>query len=289
VSLDFEQIQKPGRKLRKLLRKMSARPSPEQVHDFRTNSRQLESTLQAFGLDSSRNGRRVLKPLARLRKRAGKIRDMDVLIGYASNLRRPDGEQECAIELLEHLGAERRRHAKKFHSAARRKGADLRRDIKRSRKQLLKRGSRAQVPGGNHSLPASALQISSELTATARLNHTNLHPFRLKVKALRNILKLSDSPDEKLLDSLGQVKDAIGEWHDYQELISIAEKVLDHGSQCRLIHELKHMSRNKYCAALAQAERLRKQQLGFTRATGGRSTRPDPSKPVWTAAMRLAA
>ena len=289
MPIDFEQIQKPGRKLRKLLKKMSAEPNPEQVHDFRTSSRQLESTLQAFGLESSRNGHRILKPLARLRKRAGKIRDMDVLIGYTSNLRPPDGEQECALELLEHLGAERRRYAKKFHSTAKSKGPDLRSDLKRGQKHLVKIGSGTQESGTNHSLPASAMQISSELTIPARLNHTNLHPFRLKVKALRNLLKLAQTPDEKLLDTLGQVKDSIGEWHDYEELISIAEKLLDHGSQCKLIRELKEMSRNKYRAALAHAERLRQRQLGPSRQNDGRSQAPSLSKPVWTAAMRLAA
>src|SRR6266702_8962583 len=61
MALDFKQVQKPGRKLRKFLKKMQAQPSPEQIHDFRTNSRQMEATLHAFGLDSARKGRRVLK------------------------------------------------------------------------------------------------------------------------------------------------------------------------------------------------------------------------------------
>jgi hypothetical protein len=44
----------------------------------------MEASLQAFGLENSGLGRRVLKPLSRLRKRAGKIRDMDVLTSYAN-------------------------------------------------------------------------------------------------------------------------------------------------------------------------------------------------------------
>ena len=82
MALDFKRVQKPVRKLRKLLKKMSAEPTPQQVHDFRTNSRNMEATLNAFGLEDSGLGRRVLKLLSRLRKRAGKVRDMDVLTSY---------------------------------------------------------------------------------------------------------------------------------------------------------------------------------------------------------------
>lgn len=107
MALDFDRIQKPVRKLSKLLKKMPARPCPEDVHQFRTQSRQLEANLKAFGLDSARAGGRILKPLARLRKRAGKVRDMDVLTRYASGLPHQTGEQDCSVRLLEYLGAQR--------------------------------------------------------------------------------------------------------------------------------------------------------------------------------------
>ena len=118
MGLDFVRIQKPARKLRKLLKKMPADPGPEDVHDFRTQSRQLEANLQAFRLDSGRVGRRILQPISRLRKRAGKVRDMDVLTGFASRVPAQDGEQECSIRLLEYLGARRDKYARKFHAAA---------------------------------------------------------------------------------------------------------------------------------------------------------------------------
>jgi len=96
MAIDFERVQKPARKLRKLLKTMSAEPTPEHVHDFRTNSRNMEATLQAFALENSGLGRRVLKPLSRLRKRAGKVRDMDVLTTYAASVDAKDGEKNCA-------------------------------------------------------------------------------------------------------------------------------------------------------------------------------------------------
>lgn len=148
--------------------------------------------------------------------------------------------------------------------------------LQKAEQATQKRGS------ANNPVPVSAIEIGLELTTAALLDRTNLHPFRLKVKELRNVLKVAESPDEKVIDLLGQVKDSIGEWHDYEKLISIAEKVLNHG-QCKLIRELKEIIRNKYLVPLAQAERLRAQQLGLSRKNNRRTQTRKPSEPVWIA------
>jgi CHAD domain-containing protein len=44
MALDLNRADKPVRKLRKLLKKMSNPPTPEEVHDFRTNSRRVDAT-----------------------------------------------------------------------------------------------------------------------------------------------------------------------------------------------------------------------------------------------------
>ncbi|HLZ39633.1 MAG TPA: CHAD domain-containing protein [Candidatus Sulfotelmatobacter sp.] len=294
MAIDFDRVQKPARKLRKLLKKMPARPAPEDVHDFRTHSRQLEANLEAFALDTARTGRRILKPLSRLRKRAGKVRDMDVLTGYVSRMPQQDDEQDCSVELLEYLGAQRRKYADKFDAVSRQDGAKLRKVLKKGKRKFAKLESRLDKDsaGGNSIAidpTASAIEIAAELSAPARLNRANLHAFRLKVKELRNVLKLADSPDQRLIDVLGDVKDAIGEWHDWEELIAIAEKALDHGAQCGLIRELKQNARKRYETALAQAEQLRNRYLKISEKKRARSKRPHPGEPVWDAAMKLAA
>ena len=67
-----------------------------------------------MSLDSQPKRRRLLKILGKIRKRAGKVRGMDVLVGFASGVK-PDGEQDCSVQLLEHLGTERRKKAKRLH------------------------------------------------------------------------------------------------------------------------------------------------------------------------------
>src|SRR5260370_17176367 len=113
MPLEPQHIQKPVRKLRKLVKKAPKRPTPDQVHDLRTHTRRFEATAQALRLDSKRNERRVLRALARLRKRAGKVRDMDVLTAHTSNLH-IDKDQDCLIQLLQYLRSPPSHHPTKL-------------------------------------------------------------------------------------------------------------------------------------------------------------------------------
>jgi CHAD domain-containing protein len=291
MAVEFKKVRKPGRTLRKLLKRMGARPTPEQVHDFRTNSRKLEANLEAFGMDGSRLGKRVLKPLSRFRKRAGKIRDMDVLTSYAASIQPQDSEKDCAVQLLEYLGAKRRRHAKKFYGASRQNGPVLIKRLKKLERELAKSEAHIKNGGSPESMASSmALQLGSRLASGARLNHSNLHPFRLKVKELRNVLRLAGDPDQNLLDALGSVKDVIGEWHDWEELVGIAEKTLEHGTPCKLTQTLKATTQKKFDNALSEAEQLRKRYLGLSdKKRPPRSQSAGPPEPLLRAAMKLAA
>jgi CHAD domain-containing protein len=82
MAIDADRIHKPVRKLRQFLKKSPAKPTSGEIHDLRTNSRRLETAVDAIG-PRNKNQERVLRDLTRVRKRAGKIRDMDVLVGHA--------------------------------------------------------------------------------------------------------------------------------------------------------------------------------------------------------------
>jgi CHAD domain-containing protein len=218
---------------------------------------------------------------------------MDVLTGFAATLR-DDGEQDCKVQLLEHLGAKRRKGARKLHGVVANNSNGLRRELKRLSKDLDRTlrqdGSKRGDPkAASAQAAAAALRLESELADTSRLGRQNLHPYRLKVKELRNVLRLAKDPgDKEFVDTLGEVKDAIGEWHDWQELAAIAQKVLGHGPGCNLIRQLKQTTEKKYESALQSAEQMRKQYLAVgrgKRATGVRRA----SKPVWTATSAMAA
>jgi CHAD domain-containing protein len=267
MALDADRIGKTSRKLRKLMKKAPKRPTPDQVHALRTNIRRLEAASETLGPKPSRRERCLLRDLRRIRKRAGKVRDMDVLTADAASLRL-EQEQECAVELLQYLGAKRYKHARRLHAALRQTGQDLGRRVKKFSKRLEKQIPKSDQDSSNGQPPAPteaaavAIRLSSELKMPPKLNRKNLHPYRLKVKELREVLRLAERPaNPELIDVLGEVKDAIGDWHDWDELVAIAARVLNHGVNCRLFAKLKEISREKYDRALSLATRMRKQFL----------------------------
>src|SRR6184192_1983505 len=130
MPVNVDRIQKSVRKVRKFVKKAPRQPTPEQVHDLRTNTRKLESALHALSLDSNGNEQRLLKSVKQIRKRAGKIRDMDVLTANVCSVK-VNGEGDCEVQLLEHLGARRHKYAKKLHSSVLKESAVLKKTLQR--------------------------------------------------------------------------------------------------------------------------------------------------------------
>ncbi len=289
MPVNVDRIQKSVRKVRKFVKKAPRQPTPEQVHDLRTNSRKLESALHALSLDSNGNEQRLLKSVKRIRKRAGKIRDMDVLTAHVCSVKL-NGEGDCEVQLLEHLGARRQKYAKKLHSTVLKESAVLKKTLQREVAELdvLTQDSKPEQAAAQAG--AHALELASQLTDPPRLNRSNLHPYRLKVKELRYVLQMAENNGQaEFVKDLGEVKDSIGEWHDWEELSAIAADVLDHGPGCRLPQELKRIRDSKYEHALALASKLRKTYLKTSQRKKSRTVDAGQqfSRPVLVATAAL--
>jgi CHAD domain-containing protein len=298
MALDAERAAKPIRKLRKLLKKMPAEPSADDVHDFRTSSRRIEATIHSLSLDSGRNGKRVGKQISKLRKCAGKVRDMDVLTDYLSSVSRHREETRCHVRLLEHLGAQRLKYARKLARAIRQCAPELNKRLKRTARQMDKllpsNGKKNPAQNGvSAEVTASALNLLTTLARPARLGKKNLHPYRLQLKELRNVLQMAEKSDRKeFVRQLGEAKDAIGEWHDWEELVAIAKTVLDHGANCTLQHGLRNIANTKYQNAITVTENMRKKSLRMSDRRKKRSPRSAafrPAESVWLATDALVA
>jgi CHAD domain-containing protein len=236
-----------------------------------------------------------MKDLRRCRKRAGRVRDMDVLTEYASTVHLK-GEEDCSVRLLEHLGIQRRKYAKKLYTDVRRLRSPLRKDLKRTAAIL---SGLVQTNGEDPSVrpvapkaAGSAVTLAVQLAAPRRLDKRNLHPYRLKVKELRNVLHMAAGDSPQFVNDLVRVKDAIGEWHDWEELASIATAELNHGSRCGLVAELKRIAGLKYEHALALSQALRSNYLRSSHPHKNRSSAVSPGvprEPVWDAIAMLAA
>jgi len=296
MALDLAGVRRSIHKLRKLLEKARSRPSPAKVHDLRTHTRRFEVTVEAFGLGDRRHERRLLSDLGKLRKRAGSVRDMDVLTGYAATVS-AEGEQDCLVELLEYLGAERYRHARRLRTLLRQDGTALRRRLKRTCKRIERL---IPADGGHESdenrvvrkqAMATALRLSGELLVPGTLSRKTLHPYRLKVKDLRNVLKMATDADGKgFVAQLGDVKDAIGEWHDWEALLTVAAERLNHGTRCRLLREVRAIGDRKYERALSLTNRMRREYLRLPRhrRVARASAGPGPATPVLEATAAMA-
>jgi CHAD domain-containing protein len=258
MAIDAAKIHKSVRKLRKATAKPSKEPTPETIHKLRTSARKLEAFFGTLSPDSQKNERQLIKELRRIRKRAGKLRDIDVLTADLAAVH-VDGETDCQVRILEHLGGDRQRQAGKLRDLIGHRRAKLKARLRRA-SATLDKSLQATEPQLASLAAAESLRLSSELKLPKRLNKRNLHAYRLKLKQLRYVLELAPDPPQ-FVEDLGEAKNAIGEWHDWEELVAIANEVLGHGNNCKLIRKLKETADLKFAHALRVAENLRRNYL----------------------------
>jgi len=299
MALDADALCRQPRKLGKSLKKLRQDSSPDLVHKLRTRTRRFEAMVDALELDSRKNERRLIRALKPVRRRAGRVRDMDVLTQFASRPQLQD-EGDCSIRLLEHLGSARERQARKLQKRTRLDYVLLRERLRKCA-QFLDKTLQARAAGSSpknssrseewaEKATALALRLEAELRNWRALNQENLHPFRLTVKKLRYVLQMAKKADNDFVDALGEVKDSIGEWHDWQELSGIAKKVIEH-SGCKLLQDIDRTAREKFEEALAASNRLRQNYLNRRPQTGRRMKlqRQHATSPAVISASALAA
>ncbi|KAA6461180.1 CHAD domain-containing protein [Acidobacteria bacterium AB60] len=264
MNIDLRRAGKPPRTLRKLLRDLPSRPAPEAVHQVRTQIRKLEAILHAVSPESGKgmarvDGCRILKVLKPIRRAAGRVRDMDVLIAKATSL---TGKSDGVVRLIEHLARMREADAARIHRKVKHRRAEARSLLKGLRRAWEK----MELP--SHAMEASSapLQILAEkLDHWPRLNQENLHDFRKGVKELRYMLQLAPSQGASRLDAYARVKDTVGDWHDWLELKCAAESVLIGEEDEITLQEIRRLVDQKLQGALRAANSLRSRGIHLTR------------------------
>ena len=103
MDFKFGNLQKHVTQLHKSLERLPKRPPPKDVHQLRRQIRSLEAIMNAL---TAGRVRHLLKALILVRKAAGKVRDMDVLVELACSLSTARNA-ECLVQLLEYLGGRR--------------------------------------------------------------------------------------------------------------------------------------------------------------------------------------
>ncbi len=274
MPIDRQRNQTLFRRLSRLLKQTADEPQAQTVHHLRTTARRIESVLQALSPEPDKNQRRLLKELSRVRRRAGRVRDMDVQMGLLRGLkighdaRRKEG-------LMRALSEARSKREKKLAS-----GLDKTtvREIRRRLQKAAQKLSLFQEPpsmAGELDVArpfdpvATALREFMRVArAQGALRADNLHAYRLETKHVRYVAEMAgeDETAQKIVAELKRMQDAIGEWHDWLELTGRAQKELADTPGSPLLAALENVTRAKFREALLVCSEARKQLLEIGRA-----------------------
>ena len=230
-------------KVRALFERMSRQISrvakeltPETVHHFRTNTRRVEALVEQLAPEGGSESK-LLRQLSKLRKRAGRMRDLDVQISFLKELKIPDRQNHRA-QLLEQLAEEKSRRAKKL-AAAFDAGS-----VRKLRNRLRKVSGEINL-GGVDPLRMAFAQLPHPTSAS--LNEKELHACRIAAKRARYLAELSDSPAAKLfIEELKRAQDAVGEWHDVLKVTERAEKLFGGVRDSSLVAVLQNIMRARF-------------------------------------------
>ena len=241
------------RKLRRILRQIQAQPAPELVHQLRTTIRRTEILLASHGLSGKQDGAKLLSQLTKLRRRAGRVRDVDVQI-VALRAVHIGRQEETKSRLMAELEHQRSKQQKRLVVAV----EDRFSDRMRARMRRLEVAV-SSLNGGANGIPRrnklSAARLSravKELIRVAQQQQTftprSLHQFRIQCKKTRYLAELLPGTAD-LIQQLKTMQDSIGDWHDWLTLTQNASRIADDGESPLLAH-LENVTKAKFADAI---------------------------------------
>jgi len=233
------------RRMERNLVRLAEDPNREAVHDFRTTSRRLETLLGLLLPTSDRNQRKLLKLLSRIRRRAGRIRDIDVQLAALRSFKVPHEPRRKTL-LVQRLIDLRVQHEHKLLRLLKKKAlTELTKRIRRASQNLRGRSKRDPLGVANEMLRATptAGPLSDEI----------LHRYRITVKRARYAAEFAPRSAERdsFIAELKQLQDALGSWHDWMTLTRTAARQLGEIEQSSLVAALHNVTRVKFRHAVA--------------------------------------
>lgn len=248
------------------LMQMAKRPEAEYVHKFRTYSRRVETFLENFGLEQTGNSKKLLRQLGRLRKKAGRLRDLDVQTTALENLRVSSHSGHKA-QLLREIQREREQRQKKLVKALDEKS------VVELRKRLKRAALEAQVSNDVEPF-LLARQLFAEMDKDhAPLTEKRLHQYRLLGKRVRYMAEFAGASAEakQFIEKLKRMQDAIGDWHDWLELAGRAEELFGRAHDSSLVAVLQNLTRAKFRQAVRVLTETRQWMAQQTPVSKGES------------------
>jgi CHAD domain-containing protein len=240
-----------GRRVQRALRAAAKESSPENVHRLRTSIRRAEVLLAGQLPASHKRVAKLQRELQKLRRRAGKVRDMDVQLNAlrSLDLGRPDNARE---QLTRFLKDKREKRAKKLESLLDSKGQSrLRRHLSAVAEDLESQnnGHKSRNKAVKH-LRKTLEKVLRSGSDPQTFTEERLHDFRMQCKRARYAAEQADEKtNAQLIDRLKQMQDAIGTWHDWLTLGATARKRLG-ASPSPFLAALRNITQSKLWEAV---------------------------------------
>src|SRR5712672_1119498 len=208
MSIASERSRLVFQKLERDLLKLSAKLKPESVHGFRTGARRVQTLLEELAPDRTRNDKKLLNLLKRIRKRAGKVRDLDVQLAALRSLKIPR-EPRRKTQMVNHLIELRGQQEKKL-----RKAVDE--DAVREIRKRLKRASKNFNPEASQDpLAVASGMLEGIGRGDAPVTEALLHKYRILSKRARYAAEFAEQSNEaaQFITGIKRLQDALGDWH----------------------------------------------------------------------------
>jgi CHAD domain-containing protein len=241
MPIDLKRSRVAFQRLGRELTRVAKNPVPASVHKFRTNSRRLEALLSEVAPKLNRNDRKLLKLLSRLRKKAGRVRDLDVEIASLRALKIPEGNGHKS-QFVDALVQERAKHEEKLVKAFNRETAD------EVRKRLKRAAGEIDIPKNTEPLTLTLSKLAKLGRDHVTLTEKTLHQYRIIGKRARYIAELADHDAEaaRIVDQLKHMQDVIGDWHDWLKLTQKAEALFGGVRDSALVAMLRNVTQAKF-------------------------------------------
>jgi CHAD domain-containing protein len=234
------------RKTEKELVRLSSGRRAEAVHGFRTAARRLQILLEQLVANNNRKHKKLLKILNRIRKSAGKVRDIDVQLEALRSLKVPQ-EPRRKTQLVQALIELRARHERKLYKLMKKQ------DIRGLRKRLRRAHESVSFDSSLDPLSVSRQMLRSVSIPQGPVDEEALHRYRLVVKRARYAAEFAPKSVEsnKFLAELKRLQDSLGSWHDWLTLTQTAAERLGDVNESSLVAVLHNVTRGKFRHAVS--------------------------------------
>ena len=184
-----------------------------------------------------RNQRKLLKLLSRIRRRAGRIRDIDVQLAALRSFKVPQ-EPRRKTQLMQRLIDLRVQHEHKLAKLLnKRTMTELTKRIRRASQNLERRLC--------HDPLVLANEILSSASTAGPLSDDILHRYRVAVKRARYAAEFAprSAESDRFIAGLEHLQDALGNWHDWMTLTRTASEHLGEIGESSLVAALHNVTR----------------------------------------------